>query len=420
VKVAATVRFSSLTLSLCGTLWFAEFAHGAVLWGILDRIPAFTALGLEEALKRVGWARSLYVLCELLCKLPAGRLVDRVGSGRPLVLGILLSMVSAALIYVAGYLWQSPALVVLGCAIHGVGAAPLWPAVIAALMNRTPESRRGQIMGSILAAWMAGLGAGLLVLTTLLYRNEEQGSTIGWLLIAGAWTSALVGGTWSSRDLGFVPGSRVAPLSPTLPERRSARLLGLAGGLLVQTLALGMLAHVFRVYVERTITWSPIPNLSPATLLLVAGGLPVALCLAPLGRVADQIGKRRSVVLGLGTSAPLLVVVGTLPQLPPALRFLVAVPTVAILGMAYALLLPAWHALVMTQVGDEQRGQVFSLFMTVEGLALAMGTSASGLLAARLGLAAPFYVSGVVLSLLAVIYAGTHVLPPDSTSSPPS
>src|SRR5690606_482498 len=126
----------------------------------------------------VGLARFSYFIFELLLKLPAGRLVDRIGSRIPLMVGLITSAVSILLIYFAVRVWNSPSLVVVGCALQGAGAAPLWPAVIAALVNGLPENRRGEIMGYILTAWMVGLGGGFFVANTLLYEGFQfDGST---------------------------------------------------------------------------------------------------------------------------------------------------------------------------------------------------------------------------------------------------
>ncbi|MBI3912398.1 MAG: MFS transporter [Armatimonadetes bacterium] len=404
MKVAIVRRFAPLVLSLCGTLWLAEFAHGALLWGLLRPV-------MEQDLEWVGRGLSLYFLFELLLKLPSGRLVDRIGSRLPLLLGLLVSTLSVGLIYFATYVHPDRLLVLAGCAIQGVGAAPLWPAVIAALVNRTPESRRGQIMGNILTAWMAGLGAGYLVANTLLYRHFQHlnGTAWTWGLTCGAWVLAALWGTWSTQRLTVIPGALATevPLHLPLDAARAGRLRALAAGLLIQTMSLGLLAPIFATYIEENTDL-------PAPLLMVIGGLPAALLLAPLGRMADRVGKRRSVITGLAVTSGLLFTAAALPIVPwPALRFLVAIPIVAILGLAYALLLPAWHALVMAQVENQQRGQVFSLFMSVEGIAVAAGTYLSGVLAKHLWIGAPFVASATALSLLTIAYSAGHVLPQD-------
>ena len=111
--------------------------------------------GIELA----GYCLAAYVLAELAFKLPAGHMVDHHGPDIPLRVGIVVSLLTVPIIL----LCPDPHLRVLGSFLHGLGAAPIWPAVISAWTRGRSARERGEIMGQILTWWMAGLGIGLVL-----------------------------------------------------------------------------------------------------------------------------------------------------------------------------------------------------------------------------------------------------------------
>lgn len=99
-----------------------EFVRGGLL---LVLLPTHLREQLHLSLGTVGFALSAFALTELSLKLPAGMLVDRAGRRVALIGGMVLSM--AALLLLSRS--QTVGLILLGAALFGAGAAPIWPGV---------------------------------------------------------------------------------------------------------------------------------------------------------------------------------------------------------------------------------------------------------------------------------------------------
>jgi len=82
----------------------------------------------------------------------------------------------------------------------------------------------------------------------------------------------------------------------------------------------------------------------------------------------------------------------------------ILIPLVAILGLGYATVLPAWNALLMDLLPPSRRATLLGLAMSIEGVGVALGTTLGGLLWDSLGPAVPFHAAGLFLLLVAVNY----------------
>src|SRR5262249_33696338 len=134
---------------------------------------------------------------------PAGHLVDSKGPDVPLRVGLGISLLAVPIILVS----KEPHVMLLGSFIHGVGAAPIWPAVISSWTRGRSAKERGAIMGQILTGWMAGLGLGVILGNILvgLTGKVELFATFSpivlWLITLFA--SAPLPWPWKSERLGY-------------------------------------------------------------------------------------------------------------------------------------------------------------------------------------------------------------------------
>ena len=74
-----------------------------------------------------------------------------------------------------------------------------------------------------------------------------------------------------------------------------------------------------------------------------------------------------------------------------------------IAGIGYALVVPAWNALVMDYIPSNARGLFLGAIATAQGIGLALGPTLGGALWERVGVYAPFQAAAVFLSLAAVM-----------------
>jgi MFS family permease len=156
------------------------------------------------------------------------------------------------------------------------------------------------------------------------------------------------------------------------------------------------------------------------SLLVLLGGSPAVLLMGPMGKLADRIGQRKSVIYSMLTVAPLIMATPVLKYLPLGElgRFILMIPGLLVAAVAYALLLPAWHALALGRIPEAQRGRSLALLMSIEMVALAGGHIWGPAAYEKIGFAAPFLVAGGVFIILAVIYWMGYILPQELHEEP--
>lgn len=402
----------ALFLRLGAIVFFAELAHGMLLYGIIpevvkDRFAADVVLfGIlpVAALEIAGYCLAAYVLAELAFKLPAGHLVDHRGPDLPLRLGLLLSFATVPLMLLS----RSPYVMLLASFAHGVGAAPVWPAVISAWTRGRSARERGEVMGQILTAWMAGIGIGVILGNVLVGLTGRQ-ELIATYSPLSFWLIAVVAALH-----GAPLAAGAAPAAATERENGGRlpfprELAVMAVGLFLQNLAFGSLILTFREVATHHLEFNP----AQFGLLVALGGAPAVLLLGPMGRVADRIGKRRTVIYSLLVVAPLILGAPLLAVLPLSAwaRFALMLPGVLLAAVAYASLLPAWHALALGRIAEQQRGRMLALLMSVEMVALGGGHLLGPSIYEKIHYAAPFLFAGGTFLVLACIYAAGYVLP---------
>ncbi len=410
-------------IRLSAILFLAELAHGMLLYGIIPelvaiRFPAGTYLlgfipltGLQFA----GVCLLAYTVAELAFKWPAGHYVDHHGPDRPLRAGLVLSLLALPLVL----LGENPHLLLIGAVLHGLGASPIWPAVISAWTRGRGAGERGEVMGQILTGWMAGLGLGVILGNVLagLSGNMELAVNLAPIVLwAITIVTAIVGAGFGAGPA--APGTTVAPIL-TFQFPRVLAVMGI--GLFLQNAAFGSLILTFRELAVEHL-FPPISDLDRSSaiqfgMLLLVGGAPSVGLLGPMGRVSDRVGRRKSVIFSMLLVTPLVLAAPFVSCLPIGSwgRFWLMVPGLVVGGVAYAFLLPAWHALALGRIPEKQRGRCLAVLMSMEMLALATGHLIGPSLYTRVHFAAPFLLAGGVFGILAVVYLLGFILPHEAT-----
>lgn len=420
---------TSLFVRLSLVVFFAELAHGMLLYGIVPELASARFpeganllsflpghLRTVSAVQLAGMCLAAYVLAELLFKVPSGHWVDRRGSDLPLLFGLAISFATVPVILLSHH----PHWMLVGAFLHGIGAAPVWPAVISAWTRGRSARERGEIMGQILTFWMAGLGLGLILGNVLvgLSGRAELVATFSPLLL---WAIALGAALWSGQRLGSpAPAGEEGEAAPRL--RLSPELRLMAIGLFIQNLAFGSLILAFRELATRKLLAADNPSLSSIQfgLMVLLGGAPSVLLLGPMGKVADLVGRRNAVIYSMLVVTPLILVAPFLSYLrvDPWVRFGIMIPGLLVAAVAYALLLPAWHALALGRIPEQQRGSSLALLMSVEMVALAGGHVVGPSIYAKVHFTAPFLFAGITFGALAAVYLMGYILPQETPEEP--
>ena len=370
--------FALLALGLC------EFVRGSLLFFILP-IYARGVLGLSEEV--IGYAIAAHYLLDTGLRALAGHFVDRFG-GRNVLL-IALAFAFGGLVTVTKS--HHPIGIILGCAALGVGMASIWPATISRVTQGLGEDAYATAMGGVMMAWLLGVGGGAVV-TSWIFSNHVQG---GFATLLALWILAYA-------LVIIIMGGR-AKYQATVKIRHGIRLLLrdildvrlLFPGMFVQTFAMGLLLPVLALYARYILDLDG----RMYSYLLVAGGSATVLLQVPMGRLVDKYGYKHFLSPGFVLAALMLAVILRMHNLTYV--FL----SVGGLGAGYALILPSWNAVLARSVPEQQRAGMFGVFMTVEGLGMAIGPLVGMSLWNRLGPEAPFYGAAVILLVMSVFYS---------------
>lgn len=369
---------------LIGILAAAEFSRTALVVALL---PAYATGPLGMPLGLVGFMISGHYLVDTIFRTPMGWLVDRFGPRLTLTLGVLVeavALVGAARTHNAAWL-------ALWVAALGVGTAAHWPAVVTGTNRLTDARYRSSMMGLVYAGWIAGSGLGPItinfVVGTLGSDRIAFDILVAMELVALALTALL-----TDARLWEVKGGGV-PLVSWMGLKRLWPLRAVIPGMFVQTLVLGELLPVLEPLTHQVLR---LTQWEYAVLLLGSGALTVLL-LVPMGRLADHLGLKVPLVGGFWLAGLALVGVALIRD------FWWLIGVGGALGLAYALILPAWNAFLARLIPVEQEGLLWGAFMTVEGLGMAVGPVVGAHLF-EWAVPAPFFLATLVLLVMGVFY----------------
>ncbi|HEX6076446.1 MAG TPA: MFS transporter [Micromonosporaceae bacterium] len=146
-------RLVPRTVLLPGTsLALAAFGYAA--------LTGFVVLHLaERGIGNGGAMLSLFGVGYVVVRVLAGRLPDRVGATRVVVVCGAVEAVGLVLLTVAGTWW----LAAVGALVMGAGFTLLYPSLALLVIKASPEAERGAALGAYTSFWDLGLGVAGLV-----------------------------------------------------------------------------------------------------------------------------------------------------------------------------------------------------------------------------------------------------------------
>ena len=392
-KVAARMRPRGVVLRVAVVIGLAELGFATVI----PLLPLYLTERMGASVKLVGAVVAAFALTETFLKAAWGSVADRLGRRPMIMAGLVVSSIAPLLMSVLRQAWMFIPLRV----IDGAGSSALWPAASAIIADTTPPHRRATAMGALNMFFLAGFAFGP---TLGLYVVGFTGSyTAGFYLAAIVLLIAAVVAAFTLRGLGqtHLPPSGVdivgyhgtAPnpeLEAVVEEARRVPLLGVMLVVaFVQTFGAGLLAPILVIYAKRIVGLS---EQMIGTLFLVLM-LTVALASLAAGHIADRWGKMRSVSVGM--------VMGSLGVwlLPLSPRLTLLAASAVLLGVSYALSMPAWHALVSELAPPGRTGLAMGAAQTAQGLGLVLGPLLGGIMWDTLGHRSPFFGAAALLTV---------------------
>jgi DHA1 family multidrug resistance protein-like MFS transporter len=344
-------------LALVALAGVAELAYAVVNFSAMPPYLRFD-LGLGAWVGAVGAA---FLLAETALKSPLGLLSDRFGRKRLLLVGPLISMVTAPLTVLVHH----PLGLMLLRALDGVGAAALWPTIFAAVADVVEEKDRSTAMSLLNVTYLIGVAMGPLLggLVNDLTGSRTASFYLASLLFVLATVVCLVG----------VPARfphHAKHHTDAQPPHISLREMWESAKMVPDTLLLGFISFfgigmvmlLVKLYAMEVLHLSE----SAYGLLLLPPAVVFALASVPAGRVGDLWGKERAMRLGVGLA------MAGMWFIPFVHNYWVLLICGCIVGLGYILAIPAWMALV-SEVGGSRRGAVMGAVFTAQGVGAMLG-----------------------------------------------
>jgi EmrB/QacA subfamily drug resistance transporter len=218
---ARPILGQTIILSLVSLIMSAQAVYGAIyLQEVLEFTPLQAGLGSMPLLLPV-----------LLVIRSAGKLYDRIGPRKPMVYGLVITLLGL-LVEIAGVWWTHYVVLAIGMALVGGGSTFASIPLNTDVLSRAPDDQRGEVSG--LVQTMRQLGSSIGIVICVL--------AIGWT-VAATMPSTLPGGDVGKLAARALEGDvealrslqqRDPPLADTL---RSARRGGMTAAFGVQALA---------------------------------------------------------------------------------------------------------------------------------------------------------------------------------------
>jgi len=309
---------------------------------------------------RVAIALLAFTTCETLLKVPMGKLSDRIGPRKVVIVALLFAICSPLLMTIATQWWMFIPL----RAVDGFAAAALWPSMSALMARSVSRNAKAAAMSVFNGAYCLGLAIGPLAglyLGNLFGTNRWVFPLASLILAIGAFTAWRV----LRGEIGAAPTRKIS--NDSVPHQSLFKghpmLRKMMGIYALSQTAVGILATTLPLYLadQFHIEQADLPR------MIVIPAIILAAIALPLGRVADTIGRPRAVwfsyisaVLGMG-------LVATVP-----VEWVFGVGML-FLAISYILGTPAWLGLTSLQVPDHQQAEALSMMQTAQGVGVVIG-----------------------------------------------
>lgn len=362
----------------------------AIGFGILaPALPTF-ARSFDVSITAVSVVISAFAFMRLVFAPTSGRLVTRLGERPVYITGILLVGVSTVASGFAASYWQLLVFRSLG----GIGSTMFTVSAIALLIRVTPPPLRGRSTGLWATSFLLGnvtgplVGGGLIGISLrapfLVYGAALfVAALVGWL--------ALRHSTLAARE----PDSDVVPMTVRAAVRNATYRAALVSNFTNGWAVFGIRISLVPLFVTEVLRQQA--GLAGVALSVFAAGNVAVLMVA--GRIADTIGRRPPMIVGLLVAAGGTIWLGFTSGVP---AFLAAS---LVSGLGTGMLTPPQGAAVADVIGVQGKGgPVLAAYQMAADIGAILGPLVAGVLAEQLSFATAFGVTGAIAAAAALFW----------------
>jgi MFS family permease len=367
-------------------------------FGIMIPVLPFYALEFGASGTTLGFLFGAFAAAQFLCAPLWGRLSDRIGRRRVMLMTIAgTALALLGLGFARSLLWLFLARAAGGAFAANIGVASAY------ITDVTPEQERTRWMGMLGACFGVGFVLGPAIGGAL----APYGYAVPMFAAAG-----LAGANWIHAAFSLPePPARVLGLADEVrpaPALRVPLIRRLCIANFVFTLAVTQLETVFAIFMGKRFGYDA---REVAVLLIAMAVLMGAIQGGGMKALAARWSERSLAIAG-----SLLLAVGFL-ALPQARSVALLLAPLALCAVGRAILQPALMSMVSLTAQASARGSVMGTFQASASLARVLGPLAAGWLYDR-QLGAPFLLAGALLLTVAVQVRGLPSRDPAAAAPP--
>jgi len=355
-------------------------------FGIIAFVLPIYSRQMGASALEIGSLFSAFSLATVLLRPLVGRAIDRYGRKPFFLVGIGAYLASMLLFFSAHDLTY----LFLARVTQGVGSAFLWLSAYAIVSDLAPGEEKGSSFGRIdQRLWQGALVGTTIGLTFTGFLGLERGwkltfasfGLLSGLALLLAWTR-----------LEETRRARLETMPQPLLQGQLAILMGIV---LLTSIAYYIIGPILMIFLQDRFS----TEISVLALAYLPSALIYSFLPSRMGRIADRMGRRLPMALGLLTGA---IVALLLPNLENLLFLTILWAAEA---LAFSAATPAQEALVADLSGQESRGTAFGLYTFAYSLGSVIGPLIGGWLYDHRGYASPFYLTAATLLLGACLIA---------------
>lgn len=403
MSVTAVTDTSTRSLNVMRrALFLSSFPIGILTFAI----PVFGKQVLKLDAVQTTELFSVYALMTVIMRPVAGWAMDRYGRRRFFLAGLSVQIFSNLLFAIGNsFDW-----LFWGRVTQGIAAGMIWLSAYAMTADLASRGGRGNLFGSVEEMLARGGLYGVLVAIPFFVRLSFAPFNLAFSIDQIGWTAVFVG-FMLLNAIGLILAYRRLPetysrvAQPVPIGNGSAitrQLLILACIVMLTSTALNGLAPILLLYVQDHFT----TNLVLLALAYLPSALIFGFLQSRLGKVADKVGRKLPIAIGLVTSGVSSAIVPSLAGLVSMVGLWALVPLVGLWASeaaAFSAATPAEQALVADISGGDKRGTAFGVYTFALSMGQVLGPLLGGQLYVNIAPSAPFYANTIVLWLGALM-----------------